>query len=78
MSQHIFNRSLYNPASTEISGDINIFGHWRDQWQGWYGAPRTVAMSANGYIPSWKLGLGLMILNDKLGLEHDIQCKFTY
>ncbi|MDR3227574.1 MAG: PorP/SprF family type IX secretion system membrane protein, partial [Prevotellaceae bacterium] len=78
MSQHIFNRSLYNPASAEISKDINIFGHWRDQWQDWCGAPQTVLVSANGYVPSCKFGLGMVILKDKLGFEHDIQCKFTY
>jgi type IX secretion system PorP/SprF family membrane protein len=78
MSQHMFNRTTYNPASTGASRYVNIYGHWRDQWQGFYGAPQTMYLTAHSYFPELKSGLGLLAINDKLGFEKNMLFKLSY
>lgn len=78
MSQHMFNRTTYNPASTGASRYINIFGHWRDQWQGFPGAPQTMYLTAHSYFPDLKSGLGIFAVNDKIGYEKNMLIKFSY
>jgi type IX secretion system PorP/SprF family membrane protein len=78
MSQHMFNRTTYNPAATGASQFINIYGHWRNQWQGWTGAPQTMYVTAHNYFPSLKSGLGIVALNDKLGFEKNMMFKLSY
>jgi type IX secretion system PorP/SprF family membrane protein len=74
----MFNRTTYNPASTGASRYINIFGHWRDQWQGFTGAPQTMYLTAHGYFPDLKSGLGILAVNDKIGYEKNMLIKFSY
>jgi type IX secretion system PorP/SprF family membrane protein len=78
MSQHMFNRTTYNPASTGASRYINIYAHWRDQWQGFYGAPQTMFITAHSYFPNLKSGLGVVALNDKIGFEKNMLFKLSY
>ena len=77
MSQHMLNRTTYNPASTGASRYINIYGHWRDQWQ-FSEAPRTMFLTAHSYFPDLKSGFGLVLLRDKLGFERNMLIKLAY
>jgi type IX secretion system PorP/SprF family membrane protein len=74
----MFNRTTYNPASTGASHYINIYGHWRDQWQGFKDAPVTMYLTAHGYLSDLKSGLGLVAVNDKLGFERNMLFKLSY
>jgi type IX secretion system PorP/SprF family membrane protein len=78
MSQHMFNRATYNPASTGASRYINIYGHWRDQWQGFSNAPQTMFLTINSYFPDLKSGLGVVAIKDKIGFERNILFKLSY
>ncbi|MDR1199664.1 MAG: type IX secretion system membrane protein PorP/SprF [Prevotellaceae bacterium] len=79
MSQHMFNRITYNPASTGATRYINIYGHWRDQWQGFgTDAPETMLLTAHTYFPQLKSGLGIVELSDKIGYERNILFKLSY
>jgi type IX secretion system PorP/SprF family membrane protein len=78
MSQHMFNRTTYNPASTGASQYVNIYGHWRDQWQGFTGAPQTMLLTAHAYFSELKSGLGIVAINDKLGFERNMLFKLSY
>jgi type IX secretion system PorP/SprF family membrane protein len=75
----MFNRTTYNPASTGASRYVNIYGHWREQWQG-FGreAPQTMFLTAHSYFPDLKSGMGIIALNDKLGIERNMQFKLSY
>ena len=78
MSQHMLNRTTYNPAATGASQFVNIYGHWRDQWQGWHGAPQTMYLTAHSYFTNLKSGLGLILMKDKSGFERDMMFKVAY
>jgi type IX secretion system PorP/SprF family membrane protein len=78
MSQHMFNRTTYNPAATGASRYVNIYGYWRDQWQGFTGAPQTMYLTANSYFETMKSGLGLVLMKDKIGFERNLIFKLSY
>jgi len=79
MSQHMLNRTTYNPASTGASRYVNIYGHWRDQWQGFgKDAPNTMFLTAHAYFPEMKSGFGLIALKDKVGYESNLLFKVAY
>lgn len=78
MSQHMFNRTTYNPASTGASHYVNIYGHWRNQWQGFKDAPTTMYITTHAYFSGLKSGLGLVAVNDKLGFERNMLFKLSY
>ncbi|MCW8981889.1 MAG: type IX secretion system membrane protein PorP/SprF [Altibacter sp.] len=72
-SQYMYNTISVNPAyagSREVLV-VNLLN--RNQWLGIDGAPVTQTLSAHSSIPGTKLGVGLSVINDKLGYE-----KTTY
>jgi len=79
MSQHMLNRTTYNPASTGASRYVNIYGHWRDQWRG-FGSdrPRTIFLTAHAYFNEFKSGFGLIAMKDNLGFERNMLFKIAY
>lgn len=71
-TQYMYNTISINPAyagSREVLV-INILN--RSQWVGLEGAPVTQTLSTHSSIPKTKLGVGLSIINDKLGYEKKI------
>ena len=79
MSQHMLNRTTYNPASTGASRYVNIYGQWRDQWQG-FGSdrPKTIFLTAHAYFNEFKSGLGIIALKDNIGFERNMLFKTAY
>jgi type IX secretion system PorP/SprF family membrane protein len=77
-SLHMFSRTTYNPAVTGASRYVNIYGHWRDQWQGFTGAPQTMYFGANSYFNEIKSGMGLVAIKDKIGFENNMIFKVSY
>ncbi|MDX9929764.1 MAG: type IX secretion system membrane protein PorP/SprF [Bacteroidales bacterium] len=49
-SQYLFNKFLINPAVAGSDGYTSINLTAREQWLGYYGAPRTVSLSAQGRL----------------------------
>jgi type IX secretion system PorP/SprF family membrane protein len=79
MSQHMLNRTTYNPASTGASRYVNIYGHWRDQWQGFGdAAPHTIFLTAHSYFNELKSGFGIIALKDQIGFERSMMFKIAY
>jgi type IX secretion system PorP/SprF family membrane protein len=75
----MLNRTTYNPSSTGASRYINIYGHWRNQWQGFTEGPQTMYLTAHTYFPDLKSGVGITLLRDNLGdLERNMQFKLSY
>jgi type IX secretion system PorP/SprF family membrane protein len=77
-SQHMFNRTMYNPAVTGASKYINFYGNWRDQWQGFDEAPQTIYFTASGYFKEIKSGFGMVAIKDKIGFERNMVFKLSY
>jgi type IX secretion system PorP/SprF family membrane protein len=77
-SQHMFNRTIYNPAVTGASKYTNTYVNWRDQWQGFTEAPQTIYFTASAYYKEMKSGLGLVAIKDKIGFERNMVFKVSY
>ena len=66
-TQYMYNTININPAYAGSRGVMSIFGLHRTQWVGLDGAPTTNAFSLNTPINNSNLGLGLSVVNDRIG-----------
>lgn len=75
-----YNRLVYNPASIAQSEYVDIMVSAREQWTGFEDAPSTQSVSVSNYFDPWRMGLGLSVVNDKLGAENiqNIKAKYAY
>jgi type IX secretion system PorP/SprF family membrane protein len=84
----MYNTINVNPAYAGSRGVMSIFGLHRTQWVGLDGAPVTNAVSINTPINNSNLGLGVSLVNDRIGptvdnaisvdLSYTIQASETY
>ncbi|MEO5777181.1 MAG: type IX secretion system membrane protein PorP/SprF [Flavobacterium sp.] len=70
-TQYMYNTININPAYAGSRGVMSIFGLHRTQWVGLDGAPTTNAFSINTPINNSNLGLGVSLVNDKIGPTKD-------
>lgn len=79
-SQYMFNNLIYNPGSAGSSGMICATAMTRQQWVGFEGAPVTTAFHVNAAVRPFRInsGVGLTIINDKVGFDTDNSLLLTY
>ncbi|MHC0442840.1 PorP/SprF family type IX secretion system membrane protein [Flavobacterium sp. 3-210] len=79
-TQYMYNTININPAYAGSRGVLSVFGLHRSQWIGLDGAPTTNAVSVNTPINGSKVGLGLSLVNDKIGptSESRLSSDFSY
>ncbi len=79
-SQYMFNTVSINPAYAGTRERLNVTLLNRNQWVGIKGGPVTQTLSVDSAIPETNLGLGLSVVNDKLGYEGTtyIYADFSY
>jgi type IX secretion system PorP/SprF family membrane protein len=79
-TQYMYNTIVVNPAYAGSREAMSIFGLYRTQWVGLDGAPDTSNFSINTPINGSNVGLGLSIINDKIGpsVENNISIDFSY
>ena len=87
-TQYMYNTINVNPAYAGSRGVMSIFGLHRTQWVGLDGAPVTNAVSINTPINNSNVGLGVSLVNDRIGptvdnaisvdLSYTIQASETY
>lgn len=70
-TQYMYNTINVNPAYAGSRGAMSIFALHRTQWVGLDGAPTTNAISINTPLNDSRLGLGVSIINDKIGPTHE-------
>lgn len=70
-TQYMYNTININPAYAGSRGAMSIFALHRTQWVGLDGAPVTNAVSLNTPINGSNLGLGVSLINDKIGPTHE-------
>jgi type IX secretion system PorP/SprF family membrane protein len=70
-SQYMYNTINVNPAYAGSRGALSIFALHRTQWVGLDGAPVTNAVSVNTPLNESKLGLGISVINDRIGPTHE-------
>ncbi|MFD1603866.1 type IX secretion system membrane protein PorP/SprF [Flavobacterium artemisiae] len=79
-TQYMYNTIEINPAYAGSRGVLSVFGLYRTQWVGLDGAPKTGTFSINTPLNNNKLGLGLSLVNDKIGptTENTLSADFSY
>src|ERR1035437_338620 len=77
-NQYILNPLTINPAYAGNSGALNIAAFYRRQWVGIPGAPETMTLALDAPILDSKLGLGLIITNDKIGVTKETSFSTCY
>jgi type IX secretion system PorP/SprF family membrane protein len=79
-TQYMYNTININPAYAGSRGALSIFALHRTQWVGLDGAPVTNAVSVNTPLNGSNLGLGVSLINDKIGpsTENTISADLSY
>lgn len=79
-SHYMFNGLLLNPAYAGTKDFVSSAVMYRKQWVGMEGAPSTQTLSIHGPLKSKKIGLGLYVMKDKIGVTNqtDLYGSFSY
>jgi type IX secretion system PorP/SprF family membrane protein len=77
-SQYVLNPLIINPSYAGNRGALNIAAFYRRQWTGIEGAPETVTLAADAPFIESKLGLGLIIMSDKIGVTKETHIMTNY
>ncbi|MGK4567269.1 PorP/SprF family type IX secretion system membrane protein [Flavobacterium sp. 3HN19-14] len=79
-TQYMYNTINVNPAYAGSRGVMSAFLLHRTQWVGLDGAPVTNTFSIHTPIENSKIGLGLSIINDRIGIsdENNISADISY
>ena len=79
-SQYMFNMLAVNPAYAGSREVLSATALYRQQWSGIDGAPKTFTFSADMPIANRKVGLGLNIFNDRIGVSNTngVSANYAY
>jgi len=77
-SNYMFSEITYNPAMAGNTSTLDAALIGRKQWTGFDGAPETELFSMHSYVDKASGGIGLSIINDKLGYENSLNAKIMY
>jgi type IX secretion system PorP/SprF family membrane protein len=79
-TQYMYNTINVNPAYAGSREAMSIFVLHRTQWVGLDGAPVTNTLSINTPINNSRIGLGVSVINDRLGpsVENNIAVDLSY
>ncbi len=77
-TQYMFNTLSVNPAYAGSKDAISLMGLFRTQWVGLEGAPVTQTLSFHMPLFDYNMGLGLSLLNDKIGATNQTQMFGDY
>ncbi|CAM1364708.1 conserved exported hypothetical protein [Tenacibaculum litopenaei] len=71
-TQYMYNTMIVNPAYAGSRGHGVFTALARTQWVGFEGAPETQTLSYDTPLGVSGLGLGINVMNDKIGPSHEI------
>ena len=79
-TQYMYNTINVNPAYAGSRGALSLFALHRTQWVGHDGAPVTNAVSVNTPLNNSNLGLGVSLINDRIGpsQENTLSADLSY
>jgi len=76
--QYVLNPLTINPAFAGSRGALNIAAFYRKQWIGVEGTPETLTFSIDALFSDQNIGLGLIIVSDKIGVTKENQFNANY
>lgn len=77
-SQYMFNMLNINPAYAGSRGVASGTALYRNQWVGIPGAPQTSSLSYDISVKEKKIGLGIQLYDDRLGIERTTGLNVSY
>jgi type IX secretion system PorP/SprF family membrane protein len=77
-TQYMFNGLVINPAYAGADEALSMTFIQRSQWAGVENAPETQTLSAHTLFGQRHIGLGLTIINDKIGVHKNLNALTTY
>ena len=70
-NQYIFNALAINPAYSGSREALSTSILYRNQWVGFEGTPETMTLAIHSPIRNEKIGLGFLLINDKIGVTNE-------
>lgn len=77
-SQYMFNGMALNPAYAGSHESLSLTAISRHQWVGIDGAPSTQTFTAHAPVKNERVGLGVMLMRDKIGVTNHLSSNFAY
>ena len=77
-TQYMSNELVINPAYAGAEGALSMTLMHQSQWSGIEGAPTTQSFAAHSLYKSKNIGLGLAIINDKVGIHKALTLNSAY
>ncbi|TVR78741.1 MAG: type IX secretion system membrane protein PorP/SprF [Chitinophagaceae bacterium] len=77
-SMYMFNGMSINPAYAGSREKISLTALYRHQWSGMDGAPRTISFNAHSPLLNDRIGLGLSVVNDRIGVTNTNHINGAY
>jgi type IX secretion system PorP/SprF family membrane protein len=77
-TQYMFNNLVINPAYAGAEEALSLTFINRDQWRGVENAPTTQSLSAHTLFRKQHSGVGVTLINDKLGVHKNISFLAVY
>ncbi len=77
-SQYVMNGLAINPAYAGSRDVLSLSLMSRWQWVGFEGAPFTTTFSGNMPFKNKALAMGLIVINEKIGIRNNLSCFGNY
>lgn len=77
-NQYVLNPLTINPAYAGNRGVMNLAAFYRKQWVGIKGAPETMSLAADVPFSDDRMGLGLLVINDRIGVTKETKLNADY
>jgi type IX secretion system PorP/SprF family membrane protein len=77
-SQYMFNTMAVNPAYAGSRNVVSATALHRNQWSGMEGAPKTTTLTIDAPVRNKRVGLGLQLINDQLGISKTTGAVLSY
>jgi len=77
-TQFMFNNMILNPAYAGADEALSVTVLNRSQWNGLEGAPTTQCFSAHTLLPGQRVGLGLSVIRDAIGVHKNTNIRTNY
>jgi type IX secretion system PorP/SprF family membrane protein len=77
-AQYLNTPMIINPAYAGFSKDLNLALNYRRQWAGFEGNPQTTNFSGHMAMRNNQMGVGLILLQDKVGSSNSTEIEATY
>lgn len=77
-AQYLNNPLLINPAYAGLNNNLNAGISYRKQWAGFEGSPTTFNVNAHTSLFDNRMGVGLMVVKDNVGVNSNTEVHGTY